>query len=171
MAAAQEIGQGNVNDTFLVTPADSGAAPFILQRLNTRVFPQPELVMQNLRVLTDHVQRRLLDHPSLQVRRWLLPQIIATQDGRDYWLDSQNSFWRALSFIASAQSFETIQNDGHAREVGYALGIFHLLVSDLPPARLADTLPGFHVTPGYLRQYDEVLQKHPPQNHRQWNMP
>ncbi len=118
--------------------------------------------MQNLRVLTDHVQRRLLDHPSLQVRRWLLPQIIATQDGRDYWLDSQNSFWRALSFIASAQSFETIQNDGHAREVGYALGIFHLLVSDLPPARLADTLPGFHVTPGYLRQYDEVLQKHPP---------
>ncbi len=100
---------------------------------------------------------------AVQARHWQIPRIIATQDGLDYWIDSEGSFWRALSFIHSAQSFDTIQDDGHAREVGYALGIFHLLVSDLPPASLADTLPGFHVTPGYLRQYDEVLEKHPPQ--------
>jgi Ser/Thr protein kinase RdoA (MazF antagonist) len=42
--------------------------------------------------------------------------------------------------------------------VGYALGRFHLLVHNLPPARLADTLPGFHRTPGYLQQYDKVLE-------------
>ena len=50
--------------------------------------------------------------------------------------------------------------------MGYALGRFHHLLSDLPPDRLADTLPGFHVTPGYLAHYDEVLGRqgaaHPP---------
>ena len=160
--AAVPFGRGNVNDTFLITPGDSAAEQFILQRLNTGVFPRPELVMQNLRVLTNHVDRRLPTHPHLQVRRWQMPRIIATREGQDYWIDSQGSFWRALTFIHSAQSFDTIQNNDHAREVGCALGIFHLLVSDLPSAGLADTLPGFHITPGYLRQYDEVLEQYPP---------
>ena len=43
------------------------------------------------------------------------------------------------------------------REVGYALGMFHHLISDLPVENLADTLEGFHITPRYLRHYDEVL--------------
>jgi len=38
--------------------------------------------------------------------------------------------------------------------------MFHTLLSDLPPGRLADTLEGFHITPRYLRHYDEVLAKH-----------
>ncbi len=69
----------------------------------------------------------------------------------------QGSFWRALSFIEAAQSFEVIENPEHAREVGYGLGAFHQLLSDLPAAHLSDTLPGFHVTPRYLAHYDEVL--------------
>ena len=159
MAAIQEFGRGNVNDTFLITPGGSMAEPFILQRLNTRVFPHPELVMQNLRVLTDHVQRRLFHQDIFQVKHWQIPRVIPAQDGADYWIDSQGSFWRALSLIHSAQAFDTVQDASHAREVGYALGTFHLLIHDLPPADLADTLPGFHVTPGYLQQYDEVLER------------
>ena len=35
--------------------------------------------------------------------------------------------------------------------------MFHNLISDLPTSKLADTLPGFHITPGYLAQYQQVL--------------
>jgi Ser/Thr protein kinase RdoA (MazF antagonist) len=42
------------------------------------------------------------------------------------------------------------------------LGRFHNLLSTLPPERLADPLPGFHVTPGYLAQYDAVAAQNPP---------
>ncbi len=161
--AVQDYGHGNVNDTFLVSPAAGPEKPFILQRLNPRVFPEPELVMQNLRVLTDHVHRRLLRTLLGPGRRWEIPRVISTLDGKDHWVDSQGSFWRALSFIESARAYDTIQNSGHAGEVGYALGMFHLLVSDLPATRLADTLPGFHVTPGYLIRYDEILDLHHPQ--------
>jgi hypothetical protein len=133
-----------------------------LQRLNTRVFLEPELVMYNLRVLTEHIQRRLLTQPPGPGRRWEIPRVIPTQDGRDHWVDSQGSFWRALSYIASARAYDTIQNIHHAGEVGYALGMFHLLVSDLAAVSLADTLPGFHVTPDYLLHYDEVVVQHQP---------
>ncbi|NEQ55493.1 MAG: aminoglycoside phosphotransferase family protein, partial [Leptolyngbya sp. SIO3F4] len=65
--------------------------------------------------------------------------------------------WRGLSFVHSTTTFDTIQDHDHAREIGYGLGCFHSLLSDLPPEQLADTLPGFHITPNYLRQYDTVL--------------
>jgi hypothetical protein len=159
----REYGQGNVNDTFLVTLAAKPARHLIVQRLNPRVFPHPELVMQNLRVLTEHVRRRLLTQSPGLGRRWEIPWVIPTEDGRDYWIDSQGFFWRALSFIQSARAYDTIRDSEHAEAVGYALGMFHFLVSDLSSTRLADTLPGFHVTPSYLRQYDEILDLHYPQ--------
>ncbi|NEO28685.1 MAG: aminoglycoside phosphotransferase family protein, partial [Kamptonema sp. SIO4C4] len=51
---------------------------------------------------------------------------------------------------------DAIATPHHAEEVGYALGMFHHLLSDLPPHRLADTLDGFHITPRYLQQYDRI---------------
>ena len=157
----REYGQGNVNDTFLVTLAGAVAKYFILQRLNTRVFPRPGRIMQNLRTFTEHVRRRLETAPPPPGRRWDVPAVLLTRDGEDHWRDPQGSFWRALSFIEDAQSHDTIKDLEHAREVGYALGMFHNLLSDLPPERLADTLPGFHLTPGYLRRYDGFIAKNP----------
>jgi Ser/Thr protein kinase RdoA (MazF antagonist) len=153
----REYGRGNVNDTFLVTVAAAGEAHFILQRLNLQVFRRPELVMGNLAVVSEHVGRRLQDHPLSPGRRFEAPRVLPTREGRDHAIDPDGSFWRALSFIEAAETFDTIQSEEHAREVGYALGLFHNLLSDLAPEQLADTLPGFHVTPGYLAHFDEVL--------------
>jgi Ser/Thr protein kinase RdoA (MazF antagonist) len=153
----REYGNGNVNDTFRVTVAGAAEPHFILQRLNLRVFPRPELVMGNLATVSDQVSRRLALAPLEAGRRFEVPRVLLTREGRDHVIDSGGSFWRALSFIDDAVTFDTIQDLGHAREVGSALGRFHSLLSDLPPGQLADTLPGFHVTPGYLRHYDEIL--------------
>ena len=91
--------------------------------------------------------------------------MLLAHDGSDHWLAPDRSFWRALTFIEGSRSFDTIRDEAHAGEVGYALGMFHTLLSDLPPDRLADTLEGFHITPLYLRHYDEVLAKKTPGNH------
>jgi Ser/Thr protein kinase RdoA (MazF antagonist) len=165
----REYGNGNVNDTFLVTvghahptlsPVSPGEQHFILQRLNPRVFRRPALVMRNLGTFTAHVRQRLKRAPLAPGRRWEVPGVLLTRDGRDHVIDPGRSFWRALSFINAAETFDIIKDLEHAHEVGYALGMFHNLLSDLPPERLADTLPGFHVTPRYLRHYDETLAKH-----------
>ncbi|MEW6657703.1 MAG: aminoglycoside phosphotransferase family protein [Thermodesulfobacteriota bacterium] len=157
----RDYGQGNVNDTFLVTLEGAFTKYFILQRLNPRVFPRPELIMQNLRTFTEHLRRRLELAPLPPGRRWEVPLMLLTRDGGDHWLDPEGSFWRALSFIDNAQSYDTLQDLEQAREVGYTLGLFHHLLSDLPPERLADTLPGFHITPSYLRHYEGVCVQNP----------
>lgn len=162
----RESGNGNINDTFLVTLDDGKGRNkpyphFILQRINTQVFRQPELVMQNMRIATEHVRLRLQGVRLEAGRRcWEVPRVLSTKDGKNHHVDPDGSFWRALSFIEDAQSYETIKDNGHAKEVGYALGMFHNLLSDLPPGRLTDTLKGFHIMPRYLRHYDEVLAKH-----------
>jgi Ser/Thr protein kinase RdoA (MazF antagonist) len=159
-------GSGNVNDTFLVTvdrghpplPRQaSGESHFILQRLNTEVFRQPELVMGNLGTVTEHVRRRLERQPLANGRRFELPRVLHTPEDHDHVHDTAGSYWRALTFIDHTQTFDIIQDQDHGREVGYALGLFHHLLAGLPAHQLADTLPGFHLTPGYLRHYDEVL--------------
>jgi Ser/Thr protein kinase RdoA (MazF antagonist) len=156
----QEFGHGNVHDTFRVTLDTQAAKYFILQRVNTEVFRQPELVMGNVRTVTEHVQRHLDQIPENSGRRWETPHVLSTRDARDLWIDPGGSFWRAISFIDAARTFDTIQDVEHAREIGLALGFFHGLISDLPTSLLADTLPGFHITPRYLSQFDEVLAKH-----------
>ena len=165
----REYGSGNVNDTFLVTVGamvrsahptlldGAGNQHFILQRLNLHVFRRPELVMANLRTVSEHVGRRLARAPLTAGRRFEVPRVLLTREGRDHVIDSGGSFWRALSFIEAAETFDTIRDTGQAQEVGSALGRFHSLLSDLAPDRLSDTLPGFHMTPGYLAHYDEVL--------------
>lgn len=156
----QPFGSGNINDTFLVTLDSPTEKHFVLQRINTQVFRQPQLVMQNMRTFTEHVQNRL-QHTPLD-RRWEVPRVVLTQDGQDHYTDSNGSFWRSLSFIEGCESFNTMQDTEQAQEVGYALGMFHNLIGDLPPEQLADTLEGFHITPLYLQHYEEVLAKATP---------
>ena len=155
----REFGNGNINTTFLVSLDAEEEKHFILQRINTQVFSRPELVMQNMHAATEHISQRLRNARPDADRRWEVPHVLPAQDGRNYWLDTDRSFWRALRFI-DAQSFDIIKDVEHAREVGCALGTFHSLLSDLPTAGLADTLEGFHITPLYLRHYDDVLAKH-----------
>jgi len=158
------FGNGNINDTFLATMDARGTSEeekhFVLQRINTLVFRRPDLVMRNMRIATEHIRNRLRHAADSKGRRWEVPVVLSAQNGRDHWLDADGSFWRAISFIEGVKSFDTIRDVDHAGKVGYALGMFHLLLSDLPPERLADTLEGFHITPRYLQHYDEVLAKY-----------
>lgn len=155
----REFGNGNINDTYLVCTdaAQPEDRQFVLQRINTHVFKQPTLIMQNMRRFTDHMRRRALQHPL--VYRWEMPRVIPAGDGQDFYIDAQGNFWRAISYVHGARSFETITDPALAREVGYALGTFQYLISDLAVDQLADTLEGFHIMPQYLKQYDQVFSK------------
>ena len=154
------LGNGNVNDTFVV---EAGGQRYVLQRLNTQVFRQPELVMRNLQVLDQHVQERLLalDDPAaplLAGRRWVLPRVICTRGDDQAWHCCRSGgFWRTLTFVDDARSVEVIEHSRQARELGWGLGLFHHLISDLPVEQLADTLEGFHITPRYLEAYHREL--------------
>lgn len=149
----REFGNGNINDTYLVTTDIHEESHFVLQRINTHVFKQPKLIMQNMRAFTDHMRRRARE----ENHRWIMPRVLQANDGNDYHLDPEGNFWRAISYIPGARSFDTVMSLEHAREVGYALGMFQYLISDMKIKFLADTLVGFHIMPQYLRNFDQAF--------------
>ena len=154
IAHIERYGSGNINSTYLVTL--DRQPPFILQRLNTKVFCQPELVMDNICILSNHVRQKL-DRSIYRDRRWQIPEVLFTTQKENHYLAEDGSFWRAMTFIDNSQSFDTIQSSQHAKEIGYGLGMFHRSIDDLPATRLADTLEGFHITPNYLKHYHDVI--------------
>ncbi|MFM7362471.1 MAG: phosphotransferase enzyme family protein [Cyanobium sp.] len=160
VSAVAPLGNGNVNDTYRVRVKAEGEPSFVLQRLNTHVFRQPRLVMANLQIVSDHVQRRLAAGAVAAGRRWEMPAVMVAHGQENPWLEEGGDFWRAISFIEHSRSVEVPESGPQARELGRALGTFHDLIHDLPVERLADTLEGFHVTPGYLAAYRRALAAH-----------
>jgi Ser/Thr protein kinase RdoA (MazF antagonist) len=150
---AHEFGNGNINDTYLVTLDSWEEKHFVLQRINTQVFKYPKLIMQNMRAFTEHMRSRARH----EGHRWEMPRVIKACDGQDFYIDPEGGFWRGISYVHGARSFDTIRDLDHAREVGHALGTFQYLISDLPIHKLSDTLEGFHITPRYLQQFDRAL--------------
>ena len=49
------LGNGLINDTFLVTTESSH---FVLQRINRTVFPAPDQIMDNLITLNQHLEQK-----------------------------------------------------------------------------------------------------------------
>lgn len=160
LVAIHPTGRGNVNDTYMaVFRTTFSEERAIIQRINRRVFSRPDWVMDNMRMVTAHVHRRLEREADLADRIWQLPRVIPCKNGKHWFVDEEGEYWRAITLIASAVSYDTAQGAEHALEAGAVLGQFHRLISDMDPRRLHDTLAGFHVTPMYLRRYDATVAK------------
>lgn len=159
----ERLGEGHINDTFLVVLGGDQPNRYVLQRLNRQVFPRPEMIMANLRVLADHLDCRLGGDAQQHREGWQVVRPISTVNDRDLFVDADNNCWRLLSYVGGT-SFSRVRDGAQAREAGRALGFFHRLVGDLDPDLLADTLPGFHVTPNYLAAYHLLMEQLSHQN-------
>ena len=160
LVLAQPFGNGNINDTYLAVYRNTfDETQVILQRVNKKVFKKPEDIMSNMHVLCDHCHRKLEREADRSDRVWQMPRIVRTKDGKDFVRDSKGDVWRVITRVLSAHAFDTAQSPEHAMECGAALGHFHYLVSDLDPRKIKDPLPGFHITPLYLKAYDRTLDR------------
>ena len=98
------IDTGNVNDTFRVIKRTTYSEnQFVLQRISNAVFPRPDLVMSNVKAITEHAHDKLECQSEKSNRIWQLPRVIETRDGLDFYLDAEGNYWQ-LSMIASATS-------------------------------------------------------------------
>ena len=152
VAGLEPLGNGLINDTFLAQTPDQ---PFVLQKINRQVFPRPELIMQNLAVLNEHFTGLDTDIGLV------IPALLKAADGQLFFIDGQGDYWRAWSYIGNTDCLETFRDLSDAGQVGAALGRFHRLCFGLDTGLFHDTLPGFHITPGYYAHYLEVKARSP----------
>jgi Ser/Thr protein kinase RdoA (MazF antagonist) len=130
------LGAGLINDTRLVDCTPAGR--YVLQRLNPRVFPRPDRVMENI--------GRVLAHG-----RSPLPRLVPSRSGALSWTDADGGCWRVYEYLEGTLSRAVTDSPATARRAAMAFGGFLAGLSDLPAPRLHETLPGFHDTPGRLR--------------------
>lgn len=158
LASIRPCTSGNVNDTYIaVFRTHFSEERVILQRVNQHVFHHPEWIMENMKILTHYCHEKLLRESDDADRIWQLPRIIPCKNGEDLFKDEKENYWRTMTLIASASTYDIAQSEEHAYETGVVLGQFHRLISGIDPSRLHDTLPGYHETPGYLEKYEQTV--------------
>ncbi len=123
-------GSGHINDTFKVE-TDRGAR-FILQRVNTDIFP-PQLLKSNVMRVTRHLKSKGVK--SLEVIGYENP-------------------WRVYAFLEGYASVDLITNPAQAELAAGAFAKFQNDLADLPPPRLGEIIPKFHDTVDRLRLLD-----------------
>lgn len=144
------LGSGHIHDTFLITAENQDH--FVLQRLNTQVFPQPEHIVNNHWKVYQHLAAQA-DFP-LQ-----LPKPIAAQDGK--WLvnDHHNGYWRATTFIGHTYAVERSETPAQTRLAAEAVGIFLRGLDGLNPVEITPALPGFHDSVQRLQQFEQAVEE------------
>ena len=158
LVKAERFGSGLINDTYRCEfSGPNGTRQYILQRINSSVFKNPEEVMKNVEVVTQHIVGRLRAEGVVDPFA-VTPALVRTDSGRTFFRDDAGAYWRMFHFIETGAVFDVVTDVKQAYEVGRGLGRFQALLSDLPPDRLFDTLPGFHHTMKYLEEYDRALQ-------------
>ncbi|HID69453.1 MAG TPA: aminoglycoside phosphotransferase family protein [Desulfobacterales bacterium] len=146
------LGQGNINDTFLVHTDDK---PVVLQRINDQVFPNPQILINNLQILSSY----LLSRPDPDAEQWQEAVLIPALDGSLSIQDNRGSLWRALSYIKDSISVSSAQTALQAEQTGWALGHFHKRLVKLDVKKMQTALPGFHNLCNYLTLYEKTDKK------------
>ncbi len=142
---AAPYGSGHINDTYAVIFSQGGTRlRYIFQRINHRIFEQPQRLMDNILRVTRHVQAQL-GKGADGSRRTLT--VIPATDGRPFATDNEGGFWRVYVFVENALSRDAVESPGQAYQAARAFGQFQKAVADLPGPRLHEIIPDFHHTP------------------------
>ncbi len=150
-------GRGHIHDSYLLEFTDGERITRgLLQRINTAVFPDPIVLMENIRRVTKHVAARLQDSGAHDVHRKTLT-IVPTIEGELLHVDRDGSYWRMYGYIERTTTQEVVVSACHAEQAGRAFGAFQGLLADLPGPRLHEIIPAFHDTPRRFDALDRAL--------------
>lgn len=157
---AAPLGAGHIHDTYAVRHADAdGLRTDVVQRINVRVFPDPDALMANSARIHTHLRAQLEREGVDPARRCL--RIVPTRSGRTYWVDDEGAVWRCTRHIAGTRSVDNAESPEQARRVAEAFGAFGRRMSDLGDPPLAQTIPRFHDLAHRWSQLEAALRDDP----------
>lgn len=139
-AQAVPFGNGHINDTYNLI-----GTPYLLQRINTRVFARPDRLMRNIQLVTAHLRRRA-EQAGEDPQRVTL-SLLPTLDGESFFQSSDGSCYRILRRIENTRCYERAQNTGQMYGAAQVLGRFGRMLEGFDAAQLYETISDFHDTP------------------------
>ena len=148
------FGNGHINSTFLVV---SDSKSYILQRINTDVFPHPHEVMENIKGVTDHIRKKTELSGGDPKRTTLDFQCFP--DGNNYYDDEDGNCWRIYEFIDRTVAYDKVESPRDFYNCANAFGIFQQQLADYPAETLHETIINFHNTPVRYQNLMKAIEK------------
>ncbi|WP_166333325.1 phosphotransferase enzyme family protein [Sphingobacterium chungjuense] len=156
----KRFGSGHINDTFRLDTAEGQTPPYLLQRINRYIFPNVQRLMENMKLVCDHLQRKLKHLSKDEVQRQTLT-IIPTTSGKLYYEDKSGDCWRMLLLIEDTYSVDVVSVPNQAYAAGRAFGDFQHQLADLDAKKVHVLLPRFHDIDYRLENLSNALVAHP----------
>ena len=136
----QVYGNGHINDTYIV----QSTPRYILQRINTDIFKNPEELMENIKVVTEFLREKIRKNGGEPERETLT--LINTIDGESFYKTDDGFYFRMYKFIDNTKSYDSIENETQFYNAARAFGRFQNMLSDFPADKLFEVIPNFHNT-------------------------
>ncbi|WEV74949.1 aminoglycoside phosphotransferase family protein [Bifidobacterium sp. ESL0800] len=143
VSSIKAYGDGHINRTYLVT---TDRKRYILQKMNTNVFPDTENLMRNIELVTSYLHskgKETLD-------------IVRTDDGATYYADATGA-WRIYAFIEHTISYNMVPDAEVFRDAGAAFGDFQNELASFDASQLKETVAHFHDTPSRFLDFKAAL--------------
>ncbi len=137
---AYPYGNGHINDTFCVE-----GSRYILQRINTSIFKNPEELMENIENVTAFIREKVEAAGGNPDRSTLT--IVKTADGANYYTVDKDHVYRVYKFIEDTKAIETDKTITDLYHAGIGFGNFQKMLDDFPVEKLHETIVDFHHTP------------------------
>lgn len=134
-------GDGHINDTYV---ADSRPR-YILQRINTSIFTNPQKLMENIDSVTMHLRRIIIANGGNPDRETLT--VIRTTDNKLFYESADGSCYRMYKFIDNTITLNLPENPHQFETSARAFGKFQNMLADFDASSLSETIPDFHHTP------------------------
>ena len=150
----ERYGAGHINDTYAVYRKDESRR-FILQRIATDTFKDPAGLMENICGVTAFLRKKIIARGGDPERETL--NVVRTQDGRAFHIDSDDSAWRAYTFVENTVCLQKVENERDFYTVAETFGNFQKLLADYPAATLHETIDRFHDTPNRYANFERAL--------------
>lgn len=146
---------GHINKTYAITykTNDDESKKYILQYVNTNVFPNLPELMTNIKKVTKYMNEKAIQKGENTDR--LTIKLIDTINENPYAIYNKN--WRMEEFIDNTKTYLTTENLDILYEAGKAAGKFQKHLDGFPAEELYEIIPGFHHTPNRVNQLKEAL--------------
>ena len=144
------FGSGHINQTYCVV-TDKGHK-YILQKVNTGVFPNGAGLMNNIILVTDHLRKKDSDPRHVLT-------LVPTKDGRMYISQGENELWRVYEFVTGGISLDRAETPEDFRLSGLAFGTFQRQMADFSAEKLVEVIPGFHDTPKRYGTFHKAIEE------------
>ncbi|WP_394129261.1 aminoglycoside phosphotransferase family protein [Shewanella maritima] len=135
-AAISVLGEGHINQTYLVK---SPQKSFVLQKINTDVFPKPCELVRNATKIAQHLQLKA-DKGLYQLQ--VISPVLTEQ--KQAFVDlGDGGFWRAITYLPNSHTISVVNNLEDAGNAASAFGHFSASLSDVDPDSLTDVIDDF----------------------------